>query len=236
MPYIRLPNTDISRIKALRKAIEMASNKDFRSVAISMKSLSEAKSIVEKFEELNLNYQDRFDIQVKANIVFQDKVKKAQIYISHFIQVLYMSVIRSEIKIDSLSHYGLENLNLTLPDLNSNDKISEWGEKIIKGEAKRIQEKGTPIYNPSIAKVNVMYSIFKEAYQIQKIHQRSTNRAIEEVDKYRIEVDKIISNIWNEVDTYNSLHYPENKLEKNKEYGIIYYYRKGEKIVLNEDN
>lgn len=235
MPYRRLPNTDISRIKALKIAIEKASSVDFREIAISMRLFSEAKSIVVKFEELNYNYQEKFDTQVKSNIIFQSKVKNARMYISHFIQVLYLSIIRSEIKKEQLEYYGLDKLNLVLPELNSNDQILEWGEKVIQGEKKRIQIGGVPIYNPTIAKVNVMYSLFKEGYQIQKIHQRATNRISEDIADMRAVVDRIILNIWDEVERYNTKYMNDEKIERNKEYGIIYYYRSGEKI-LNEND
>ncbi len=50
MPYRRLPNTDLSRIKALKTAIEKASGMDFQDVAISMKTLANARAVVDKFE------------------------------------------------------------------------------------------------------------------------------------------------------------------------------------------
>ncbi len=39
MPYCRLPNTDIVRIRSLKRAIEKCSNTDFQEVAIEMKTL-----------------------------------------------------------------------------------------------------------------------------------------------------------------------------------------------------
>ncbi len=230
MPYRRLPNTDLSRIKALKTAIEKASNIDFQDVAISMRTLSDAKKVVDKFERLCIRYQQTFDTQVKANIAFQSKVKNARMYISHFIQVLYMSVTRAEIKSENLELYGLQDLNLIVPDLTSNDQLLQWGQKIINGEKKRISQGGVPIYNPGIAKVNVMYVLFKESYQTQQIHQKATNRVLKEVSDYRSEVDSVIFDIWEEVEKFNAELPPNERIDKNREYGLIYYYRKGEMI------
>lgn len=230
MPYRRLPNTDISRIKALRTAIEKSANTDFLNVALSVKTLSEAKKAVAQFETLCNKYQQTLDTQVKANIAFQPKVKNARLYISHFIQVLYMAVIRNEIKEEHLDLYGLQKQNLTLPELNSNDQIFEWGKKIIEGEKKRISQGGVPLYNPGIARVTVMYTQFKEGYQTQRIHQNATARTHAEMSDYREKTDSIILKIWDEVEAFNSEYPPAERIDKNRAYGLIYYYRKGETV------
>lgn len=228
MPYRRLPNTDTARIKALKTAIEKADNTDYKELQISTKTLSDAKSVLAHFETLCSRYRRMQDIQVKANKTFQTKAKNAKMYISHFVQVLYMSVLRAEIKESQLEYYNLDNSNMVVPDLNSNELILEWGNKIIDGENERISKGGVPIYNPSIAKVNVMFSIFKEGYQTQKLHQKSTLRVMDEVAAYREKVDKVILDIWEEVEK-NSMDVPtEKRLDRNREYGIVYYYRKGE--------
>jgi pyrroloquinoline quinone (PQQ) biosynthesis protein C len=228
MPYRRLPNTDAARIKALKTAIEKAERTDYKELYITTKTLSEAKGVLNQFELLCSRYNRMYEIQVKANKTFQGNVKNARMYISHFVQVLYMSVVRAEIKKSHLDYYKLGDANLIVPDLTSNELILEWGENIIKGENERVSKGGVPIYNPSIAKVKVMYSVFKEGYQNQKLHQKSTLRVMDEVAAYRDKVDKIIFDIWEEVEK-NSLEIAnEKRLELNREYGIVYYYRKGE--------
>lgn len=228
MPYRRLPNTDSSRIKALNTAVEKASDTDFQEIAFSMKTLSEAKLVVNRFEKVCTRYQQTYDTQVKANKVFQKKIRKAKMYISHFVQVLYMCVLRSEIKEDQLALYGLEDSNMLLPDFTSNEALIEWGEKIIQGEDMRISKGGVPIYNPSIAKVKVMYSLFKESYQTQKIHQKATARMLREVADSRSLIDEVILKLWEEVENFHADHPSEIRLDKNREYGVVYYYRKGE--------
>ncbi len=230
MPYRRLPNTDSARIKALKTAIDKCSDTDFNEVVVSMKTLYKAKSAVGKFERMCKLYQQTFETQIRANKSFQKQIKNARMYISHFVQVLYLAVIRNEIKHDNLTLYGLENSEMLVPDLSTNEMLFEWGQKIIAGEEARIAEKGVPIYNPTIAKVKVMYSIFRDGYKTQQIHQKSTTRTQEDVVKYRTEIDEIILDLWDQVEEANIDMPPKSKIDKNKEYGIVYYYRKGETI------
>ena len=196
MPYRRLPNTDSARIKALKTAIDKCSETDYIDVVVSMKTLYRAKSAVGKFERMCKLYQQTFETQIRANKSFQRQIKNARMYISHFVQVLYLSVIRNEIKQDNLTLYGLENSEMLVPDLSTNEMLLEWGKKIIAGEETRIAERGVPIYNPTIAKVKVMYSLFRDSFKTQQIHQKSTNRTQEDVVKYRTEIDEIILDLW----------------------------------------
>lgn len=229
MPYRRLPNTDAARIKALKTAIDKCNDMDFNEVIVSMNTLYRAKNIVSKFEKMYRANQQTFDIQIKANKFFQDQIKNARMYISHFVQVLYLAVIRNEIKPEYLTFYSLGKSEMLLPDISTNELLLEWGQKIILGEEKRIAEGGVPIYNPTIAKVKAMYSIYKDGYITQQIHQKATNRTQADVVSFRAEVDEIILALWNQVEEANNDLPPKKKIDENKEYGIVYYYRKGEK-------
>jgi len=230
MPYRRLPNTDNARIKALKTAVEKAEETDFQDLSFSPNVLSEAKSVLSHFEHLCHRYQQLYDTQIKANKSFLGKVKNVRMYISHFVQVLYLSVLRAEIKEEHLDLYGLEGAAMVVPELTTNEQLLEWGQKIIDGENSRISQGGVPIYNPSVAKVKVMYSLFKDSYQTQKLHQKATTRIMNEVANYREIVDKVIYDIWEEVEKCNADLPPEQRLARNRQYGIIYYYRKGESV------
>lgn len=228
MPYRRLPNTDSARIRALKSAVDKAADTDFQELLFSTGTLDEAKSVLTHFEHLSARYLQLYDTQVKAGKSFAGKTKNARMYISHFIQVLYMCVMRSEIKEEQLALYGLEKANMVVPDLTSNEQLFEWGQKIIDGEHQRTSQGGVPVYNPSIAKVKVMFILFKEGYQNQRLHQKATSRVLQEVAAYREKVDKIIFEIWEEVEKHNNNLSSEKRLARNREYGIVYYYRKGE--------
>ena len=106
----------------------------------------------------------------------------------------------------------------------------DWGKKIIEGERRRTSQGGVPIYNPTIAKVKVHYDIFVDSYEKQRALQALTNRSLEELSSMRARADELILDIWNQVEEKFQNVFPnEARLDKCRDYGLIYYYRTGEK-------
>ena len=98
------------------------------------------------------------------------------------------------------------------------------------GESRRISQGGIPIYNPTIAKVRVHYDIFMESYERQRNLQALTARSLETLASMRSEADALILDIWNQVERkYAEVMPNEKRLELCRAYGLIYYYRTGEK-------
>jgi hypothetical protein len=175
-------------------------------------------------------YKDCFDNQSKASRKHQENTKLARLYISHFIQVLNLAALRMEIKPAQKNYYGLQPNVHNVPDLISETALMEWGEKIIVGEMKRTSEGGIPIYNPTIAKVKVRYDIFVESNERQKNLQRLTAESLEDVTLMRPQVDELILDAWNQIeDYYKDVPDVDKRLDLCREYGIVYYYRAGEK-------
>lgn len=228
MPYRRLPNTDQSRIRALRTAIEMEERNSFSNHILSFKTVLEAKNFLTLFEKQQNIYLQSLHNQVNANKRYQQMISNARMYISHFIQVFNMSVIRGEIKKDHKRLYGLETDTHTVPDLSTEQLVLEWGKKVIEGENERIKNGGMPIYNPTIAKVKVHFDMFREYKTSQKIYQQTTNRNWEEMVALRRKGDDIIIQLWNEIEDHFKNLRPYDRLLKCREYGVIFYYRKGE--------
>jgi hypothetical protein len=200
-------------------------------LAISLKTFTEARNFLLRFEGAQAYYQQCYDNQSRSSRKHQTNVKTARLFISHFIQVLNMSVLRSEIKKSQKELYGLAADNFNVPDLTSESAIAEWGEKIIQGEKSRQEtDGGVPIYNPTIAKVKVHYDIFMESYSRQKELQSITNRSLDKLASMRSTADEIILDIWNQVEKeLENVQPNEKRLELCREYGLVYYYRSGEK-------
>lgn len=230
MPYRRLPNTDQARVRALKAAVEKGDVYNVRELAISLKTLSEARNFLRKFEAAQIYYIQCYENQARASRKHQSNVKTARLYISHFIQVLNLAVLRDEIKTAHKDLYGLPEANI-VPDLLSEAALAEWGKKIIEGEKKRTAQGGIPIYNPTIARVKVHYDIFMDSYERQKNYQALTNRSLDALAAMRDRADELILDIWNQVEArYQDVTPNEVRLERCRDYGLIYYYRNNEKV------
>ena len=230
MPYRRLPNTDQARVRALKAAVEKGEMYNVRDLAITLKTLFEARNFLHRFEAAQIYYTQCYDNQSRASRKHQMNVKTARLYISHFIQVLNLAVIRSEVRIAHKEYYGLDTSNNNVPDLSTEPALAEWGRKIVDGENKRISQGGIPIYNPTIAKVRVHYDIFMDSYEKQKNLQSLTARSLDTLASMRAEADGLILDIWNQVEKkFEEVTPNEKRLDLCRDYGIIYYYRTGEK-------
>ena len=236
MPYRRLPNTDQARLRALRAAIQQSENENFGDLIVSYKTIHAAKTYLSGFEKQLIQYQQTLESQVSANKRYQQIVHNARLYISHFIQVFNLSVIRGDIKKDHKIFYHLDPNVHTVPDLSTEASLLNWGKCIIDGENERLRNGGLPIYNPTIAKVKVHYEVFKEYKSTQKLHQNTTNRNWEDLVNLREKGDLIILDIWNQVETKYKNEKPYTRLMKCQNYGLVYYFRRGEKELTKADD
>ncbi|MDA3953157.1 MAG: hypothetical protein PF485_05895 [Bacteroidales bacterium] len=238
MPYRRLPNTDNSRLKALKSALKKGKELTPMDLSFKQSTFQRARSFLPKWEKAITEHKNTYDIQIKNNKEYLKKLKKAKLYISHFIQVVNMAVTRGELQQAVRTFYGIDGENSILPSLNTESDVIDWGKNLIEGETKRKMSGHTPITNPTIALVRVHYDNFIEAYKFQKMLQKNHSRALGNLADIRDEADDIILNVWNEVEESYS-EFPEDlKREKSQEYGLVYVYRKNEigRISLIKDN
>lgn len=230
MPYRRLPNTDQARIRALKAVVVKSDVYNMYDLAVSLKTVTDTRNFLIKFEAAQNYYVECFERQSKAGRKHQVNVKMARLYISHFIQVLNLAVIRTEVRVSHKEYYGLDVKNNNVPDLSTETALVEWGHRIIDGENKRISQGGIPIYNPTIAKVRVHYDIFMDSYEKQKNFQALTMRSLDTLASMRAKADELILDIWNQVEKkFEDMTPNEKRLDLCREYGLIYYYRTGEK-------
>ena len=229
MPYRRLPNTDQARLRSLRAVLERVDVDSSYDLAVSFKSVTDIRNFLAKFEAAQSYYVDCYNQQAKAARKHQNNVKMARLYLSHFIQVLNLAVIRQEIRSMHKELYGLDVRSNNVPDISTEILLAEWGRKIIDGEYRRTSQGGVPIYNPTIAKVKVHYDIFMDSYERQKNLQSLTARSLKELAAMREEADRLILDVWNQVEKkFENVSPLEKRLDLCRSYGVIYYYRTGE--------
>ena len=178
MPYRRLPNTDSSRLKALKRAISKGKNLTPMDLAFKQGTFQRVRSFLPKWENVTIEHKTTYDIQIKNNKEYLKKLKKVKLYISHFIQVINMAIVRGELQQAVRIFYGIEEDNSKLPSLSTEMDVIDLGKKLIEGEMKRKMQGNSPITNPTIAVVKVHYDNFIEAYKFQKMLQKNHTRAL----------------------------------------------------------
>ena len=227
----KLPVRDQDRIEVLRTIVDQEELNVDEAAVLSIIELHELRNLLLVFEGADFCYKQATEDEQKASKSYQELLERARLYISHFIQVLCFAVIRGEIKSENLPLYGLEEGDLTVPDLSSEEAVLEWGNLIIKGEAERISIGGASIYNPNIAKVKVHYDLFKDVLQSLKIYRQNTIRNTEGLLEMRKKIDQYIWDVWTRVENkYWDLPIEERE-QKYKDYKIDYSYQKG--VQLN---
>ena len=236
MPYRRLPNTDVARLRAIEAGLDLGKRIAMNKLAFSQQTLEKLQVFYPLFlgaiRQLNISKQNQFDRSKEYGEIF----RKSKLYISHFLQVVNFAILRGEMKAEVIEFYGLKMNSKATPPLNLEANVLTWGEKIIEGEQKRVMRGGSPIYSPSIALVKVHYEEFKEAYHHQKMLQNVTNRASVKVADLREQADVLVQQMWNEVEN-SMIHLSDDeKREKASEYGIVYVYRASEQKKIEVEN
>lgn len=77
MPYRRLPNTDQARVRALKAAVEKGDLYSVRDLAISLKTLFEARNFLQRFEAAQI-YNPQIQISAESGTkrsIFRQKNK-----------------------------------------------------------------------------------------------------------------------------------------------------------------
>lgn len=228
MPYRRLPNTDNARLKSLRKARDKGKEIPPFKLAFTQSTLTKVQSLLPSYENALSEHKTAYNLQIEKNKDYHKSMKKAKTYISHFIQVINMSIQRGEMTPDLRNFFGLPEGEKKLPSLSNEEEILHWSEKLMEGEQKRRMEGMSPITNPTIAVVKVHCDNFTDSSKYQANLFKRVKRAQEELTEKRKEADMIIQQLWNEVeDTFKDL--PEElKRKKASDYGVIYVFRKNE--------
>ncbi len=228
MPYRRLPNTDAARIRAMKTALGRGEELPPTLMAYSPKTIIRLQKFLPLFEHSLIQQRQALSVQNKRSREFGEVVKKAKLYLTHFVRVMNMAIIRGDLPAETRAYFGLATNDPNVPSFNTENELVNWGKRIIEGEEYRIRKGGSPITNPTIAVVKVRYKNFIEAMNNYKSFTRKTLDQTDRTLELRQEADNIILQLWNEVEsTYKTLPDDRRKCECEN-YGLVYFYRKNE--------
>lgn len=228
MPYRRLPNTDVARLRAFNAALDVVDTVPPQELLYTQKLLLQIKPFVPLFEQALEQYNSARQMQAQLSRKVSETSKSARMYLSHFIQVFNMCIARGEIKSEVREMLGLADGNL--PDLSNDVQLLEIGAKVIEGEERRgAMGGGNRIYNPSIAVVKVKFSQFKEQYEKYRDIMQTKEKHREKLAQMREKADILIVMLWNEIESSLLPIDTNAKREKCQKYGVVYVYRPQER-------
>jgi hypothetical protein len=139
-----------------------------------------------------------------------------------------MAIFRGDLPGETRAFYGLATDESTVPSLSTENELMSWGRRIIEGEEFRIKKGGSPITNPTVAVVKVRFENFIEAWNYHNTLAKRTFDYTEKNNNLRKEADEIILQVWNEVENFHNALPEEIRKALSEEYGLVYFYRKGE--------
>jgi hypothetical protein len=228
MPYRRLPNTDTARIRAMKTALALGKEFPPSKLAYSSKTLVHLQRFLPQFENSLQLQRQTLATQEKKSKNHNEVVRKSRMYLTHFIKVMNMAIIRGELPPETRAFYGIPTNDPTVPALNNENELVSWGRRIIDGEIFRIKKGGSPITNPTIAVVKVRFEQYLEALNFQNIITKRGQEYSMKVNELRKEADEIILTLWNEVENkFSDLNETERRAACEN-YGLVYFFRKGE--------
>jgi hypothetical protein len=107
MPYRRLPNTDTARIKAMKIALEKGNELPPHKLAFSSKTVVMLQKFLPQFEHNIQLYRQSLVSQNKKSKDYNEILRKARIYLTHFIRVMNMAIFRGDLPAEIRAFYGL---------------------------------------------------------------------------------------------------------------------------------
>jgi hypothetical protein len=141
-----------------------------------------------------------------------------------------MAITRGDLPVEIRTFYGMNINDTTVPSLITENELFNCGKKIIEGEELRIRQGGNPITNPTIAVVKVWYESFLQALDYNNTQAKRICDFIEKNNSLRSEVDKLIFEIWTEVEKTHAECSEDARKILNEQYGLVYFYRKHELV------
>ena len=209
---------------ALEKGNELPPHK----LAFSSKTVLRLQKFLPLFEHSIKSYRQSLILQNKRSKDYNEILRKAKMYLIHFIRVMNMAIFRGDLPVETRTYFGLAPDESTVPLLNTENELISLGRRVIDGEEFRIRKGANPITNPTIAVVKVRFENFVEAWNHYNTLIKKNSDFADKNSILRKEADEIILQLWNEVERTHSSVNEKIRKTQNEEYGLVYFYRKNE--------
>ena len=218
----RLPRTDEGRKRALDLAKGKKDNTPLPDIVLSTNTQGRLDVTQPDFEEKMQDRDDALSLQAVSTNAKDIAMPIAKNYISDFIQTFNSGVARGIFPKEHRPYYHLDVESSSVPPMNNEAAVIEWGKWLIDGDPRRIAAGGAPMAMPTIADVSAKYTIFINANNSQSTKKDAYDVAQEVVAAMRTDVDALILRMWNEIETAFDNETIESRRRNAREWGVVY--------------
>lgn len=233
MPYRRLPNTDKARLRALETACQKGRKTVPLRLPFSTKLLNRTEKTYREFLQIMEDKKKSYKERIAVNKDFQEQQHKTKLYISHFIQVLNMCILRGEMDKKERKLFGLDKDSTSTPEIHSIKDIIKWGKKVIEGNQESDMQGGIKIYNPKPAIVKIEFKKFLDLYNEKQIKNTIHEENSQKIKNLRKETDLLIAELWDSIEAYYKNGDDYGARKRCEAWGVVYVNRKKEKMIKN---
>lgn len=217
-----LPNSDEKRNIALNTAKNKKDNTAPPDIVITPNTVTRLDATQPLLSQSMQDRGNALQAQSAATAIKVAAQVEAKKYISDFIQTFNNGVARGTFPASHRAFYQLDVSGNSVPPLDTEALVTLWGQRLIDGDAARIAAGGAAMAMPTIAEVTTKSSSFTAANTVQSTAKDAYDVAQEVVSGMRIEVDKLILRIWDEVETAFNDEPIESKRRDSREWGVVY--------------
>jgi hypothetical protein len=216
-------------MKALETAKKKADATDPALWAIEGETKTRLDDIYTRFGKETSERGEALADQAPASKEEDTTMDWAEKLMSHFWQVFNLAINRNKYKEGDRAFYEAPVGSDAHPWGQSEAEIVMWGNRLIKGEAKRIAAGGAAMTNPDIDEVKIAWDAFIVEHDKQSTAKDKYDDEQKDVEDMLPEVDDFIRNdLWAEIEHHFRREEPPSLRRKAREWGVVYRSRPGE--------
>ncbi|MEZ6111030.1 MAG: hypothetical protein R3C99_08450 [Pirellulaceae bacterium] len=228
MPFRRLPNSDSTRLQALESASKKAAATDPADLAFSSETKTTLDATLPLWKQELRERGQALSAQSEATEALSVRRGRLRMWVSHFFQAFNMAVARGVCQASERGFFQLDISAESLPALDGEADLLTWAERIVAGEADRTAAGGVAILQPTAAEIATELTEYETFRASQAAAAGVYDREQEDVERMREQVDRLIRDLWDEIEFRFRREQPSSMRRKAREYGVVYASRPGE--------
>lgn len=229
MPYRDLPASDPTRSKAFTAVSKKLTGIEPSASLITAETAAALASFIPKWEQEISDRADALGKQTSITAALDAAGARLRLVASHFFQVYQFGVARGIFSPSGRASYELSINEETIPNLDAEDDLLFWADRIVKGDPRRVVNFAEPaMAMPSAAEVDAALRAYNAELTFQTAAKDTLESEQADVNLLRPEADKLIRDAWDEIEFSLRKNDPSTLRRRAREWGVFYALRPGE--------